>query len=51
MLIAKQNANNVEGFIRKKIVALGAHSTMGWDMLKKNVRKKTLRWVHLSQFF
>jgi hypothetical protein len=51
MLIAKKHAISAKGFIRKKIVALGAHSTMGWDMSKKNVRKKTLKVGAFSTIF
>jgi len=51
MPIPSQSAKSVAGYIKQKIMALGVHFVMGWDMLKKNVRRKTLRWVHLQHIF
>jgi hypothetical protein len=51
MPIPSQSAKSVVSYIKKNIMALGVHFIMGWDMLKKNARRKTLRWVHLQHSF
>jgi hypothetical protein len=43
MPILSHNAKSVVGYIKQKNMALGVHFVMGWDMLKKNARRKTLR--------
>jgi hypothetical protein len=51
MPIPSQSAKSVAGYIKQKIMALGVHFVMEWDMLKKNSRRKTLKWVHLQHIF